>query len=220
MRQRIYQVGLGVDVITVNQMLTNRRSAAKATAISLLASFLILLMKTKRSLEIFQLQSLCHIKNKVEVYKALNALTQRYKSQKFGHVLTNSTEPSRFMWCGIKHLHKDSPEKMNSALTLKCCIFQLADRQTAHPSSLYLPGLQTCEGERQRRKCQKKSNSTTGGLFSKFTTTALLFAEALRDNPEQNKRTYARKDALTYLNDTELSINNRQQARPQSELQT
>jgi hypothetical protein len=39
------------------------------------------------------------------------------------------------LWCGGNHLHKNCPEKENSSSTPKCCNWQLAEGETAHPSN-------------------------------------------------------------------------------------
>jgi hypothetical protein len=70
-------VNLGLNVISIKQMPTTHRSPA--VNISL---YLITLPRMSKSLEIFQLMSLCIIAIRVEAYK-----TQSYNCQQFGQVL-------------------------------------------------------------------------------------------------------------------------------------
>jgi hypothetical protein len=113
-------VSLGFNVVSFKQMTATRRSPPEEYKIINLPLFLVTLLRTAKSQEIFRLPSLCHIAIRVETYRAQNALTQCYNCQQFGHV-----------WANCKHLHKDYPEKGNAASTPTCCNCQLAERDIA-----------------------------------------------------------------------------------------
>jgi hypothetical protein len=110
-------VELGLDVISVKQMSTARRSPAEGTTAINLPLFLITLPRTAKSQDILKLPSLCHIYIKVEVYRSQNALTQSYNCQKFGHVWANRKQSPHCLWCGDSHLHRDCPERQNESST-------------------------------------------------------------------------------------------------------
>jgi hypothetical protein len=76
---------IGIDVFSVRQMSTTRRSPDGSTNITL-SLFLVTLPKNTKSPELFKLSSRCHISIKAEAYKSRNTLTQCYNCQKFGHV--------------------------------------------------------------------------------------------------------------------------------------
>jgi hypothetical protein len=89
-------MNLGLDVLSVKQMTTTRRSSPNETAtIRNLTLFLIILPRTAQSQEIFQLPSLCHISIKVEAYRTQTGLTQCHNCQQFGHVSANCRQPPR-----------------------------------------------------------------------------------------------------------------------------
>jgi hypothetical protein len=54
-------VSLGFDVVSVKQMTATRRSPPEVSKIINLPLFIITLLRTAKSKEIFQLPSLCHI---------------------------------------------------------------------------------------------------------------------------------------------------------------
>jgi hypothetical protein len=113
---------LGVDVVSVKQMTTTRRSPSDESTTRNLPLFLITLARTAKSQDIFNLPSPCHISIKEEAYRTQTGLTQCHNCQPFGHVWANCKQPPpRCLWCGGGHLHKECPEKDNSASTPTCC---------------------------------------------------------------------------------------------------
>jgi hypothetical protein len=77
-------VSLSFDVISVKQMTTNHWSPPEEPKILNLPLFLVTLLRTANSQEIFQLPSLCHNAIKVEAYRAQSALTQCHNCQLSG----------------------------------------------------------------------------------------------------------------------------------------
>jgi hypothetical protein len=114
-------VSLGFDVIRGKQMTTTRRSPSKERKTLNIPLFLVTLPRSAKSQEISRLQSLCHIAIKVEAYRAQSALTQCHNCQQFGHVWANCKQPPRCLWREGGHLHKECPEKENTASTPECC---------------------------------------------------------------------------------------------------
>jgi hypothetical protein len=86
-------VTLGFDVVSVRQMTTTRRSPSEGTTARNLPLFLITIPRTANSQEIFNLNSLCHISIRVEIYRAQSGLTQCHNCQQFGHVWANCRQP-------------------------------------------------------------------------------------------------------------------------------
>jgi hypothetical protein len=127
---------LGFEVISVKQMSSNRRAPPEGGSKSKkLPLFLITLPRNEKSQNIFKLTGLCHISIKVETYRNQNCLTQCHNCQQFGNVWANCNQPSRCMWCGGGHLHKECPEKENSSSTPSCCNWKLAVGEKPHPSN-------------------------------------------------------------------------------------
>jgi hypothetical protein len=91
-------VSLGCDVISVKQLTSTRRLSAEGTSQVNLPLFLITLLRTTKSQEIYKVYGLCHISIKVEAYEAQTGLTQCYNCQKFGHVWANCKQPPRCLW--------------------------------------------------------------------------------------------------------------------------
>jgi hypothetical protein len=116
-------VYLGFEAISVRQMSTARRSPEGATSITL-SLLLVTLPRTTKSQDLFKLSNLCHISIKVVSYKSHNAFTQCYNCQKFGHIWANCKQPAT--WGGM-NLHKDCPEKGNTASTPTSCNRQLPE---------------------------------------------------------------------------------------------
>jgi hypothetical protein len=186
-------VNLGFDVISVKQMTNTRRTPPEGTSTVNLPLFLIILPRTAKSQELFQLTNLCHIAIRVEAQKAQNGLTQCYNCQQFGHVWANCKQPPRCLWCGGGHLHKECPQKGNAASTPTCCNSQLAEGQKAHPSNY-----RGCRHAKEmlRRKSQRtpKTTKTTERVFpTKLTTPGVPVAAALRDRTEDQQQPPARQ---------------------------
>jgi uncharacterized paraquat-inducible protein A len=93
-------VSLGFNVVSVKQMTAICRSPPEESKILNLSLFLVTLPRTARTQKIFRLPSFCHIVNRVEAYRAQNALTQCHNCQQFGHVWSNCKQPSRCLRCG------------------------------------------------------------------------------------------------------------------------
>jgi hypothetical protein len=129
-------VDTGFDIISIKQMSATHQSPAEGTSTVNLPLFLITLLRTSKTQEIFRLRSICHIAIRAEAYKTQTGLTQCYNCQKFGHVWANCKQPLRFMWCGGGHLHKECLEKGNAASIPTCCNYKLVDREEPHPSSI------------------------------------------------------------------------------------
>ncbi|PNF15438.1 hypothetical protein B7P43_G18173, partial [Cryptotermes secundus] len=108
-------VNLGFDVISIKEM-TRRRTPPEGARSINLPLFLVTLLRTEKSQELFRLCNLCPIVIKVEAYKAQSGLTQCYNCQQFSHVWANSKQPPRCWCCGGGHLRKECPEKENSSL--------------------------------------------------------------------------------------------------------
>jgi hypothetical protein len=93
-------VSFGFDVISVKQMTATRASPPEGSKTINLPLFLITLLRTAKSQEIFRLPSLCHIAIRVEAYRAQNGLRQCHNCQQFSHVWTKCKQPTRCLWCG------------------------------------------------------------------------------------------------------------------------
>jgi hypothetical protein len=91
---------LGVDVVSVKQMTTNRRSPSDETTTRNLPLFLKTLPRTAKSHDIFKLPCLCHIFIKVEAYRGQTGLTQCHNCQQFGRVWDNCKQPPPPVVCG------------------------------------------------------------------------------------------------------------------------
>jgi hypothetical protein len=169
-------VDLGLDVISVKQMSSTRRTPDEGP--KFLPLILTTLPRTAKSQEIFKLPSLCHIPIKVEAYRAQNTLTQCYNCQTFGHVWANSKQTPPCMWCGGGHKHKNFPEKGNASSRPKCCNCELVEVESEHPAKY-----RVCSHAREllRAKKSRATPKTAARVFSsKFATPALSFAAALR----------------------------------------
>jgi hypothetical protein len=77
--------------MSVRQLTSNRRSLEGGHI--KLPLFLITLLKTATSTEMFKLTNLCHLIIKVQAYGARNSLTQCFNCQKFGHIAKNCRQP-------------------------------------------------------------------------------------------------------------------------------
>jgi hypothetical protein len=150
--------------------------------------FLITLPRTAKSKDIFKLPSLCHISIKVEVYRAQTGLTQCHNCQPFGHVWANCKQPPppRCLWCVGSHLHKERPEKANSASTPTYCNCRLAEGDKPHPANYR--GCRHDKEELQGRKTQRTPKTTTGRGFSNIITPNVSFAAALRGSGDQQQQ--------------------------------
>jgi hypothetical protein len=174
---------LGFSVMSVRQLTSNRRSPEGDNQ---RLPLFITLQKTAKSTEIFKLTNLCHIINKVEVYRARNNLTQCFNYQKFGHIAGNCRQPPRCMWCDGSHIHKECPETNNLETHIPhCCNYQLKDGERPHPSNYR--GCSHAEEELQRKRMQRPSNR--GQEARKFSPDYVVlgksFAAALRSNPKK-----------------------------------
>jgi predicted Zn-ribbon and HTH transcriptional regulator len=180
-------VDLGFDIINVKQMSAGRRSRSEGSASRILPLLLITLPRTEKSKEIFQLTDLCHIMIRVEAYRAQSGLTQCHNCQQFGHVWANCKQPSRCLWCGGCHLHKECPEKENAASAPACCNCQMAEGEKPHPANCR--GCRHAREELQRRKAQRAPKTATGWVFSSnLTTPGVSFAAALRGSAAQQQQ--------------------------------
>jgi hypothetical protein len=140
--------------------------------------FLVTLLRNTKSSELFKLSSLCHISIKVKAYKSKNTLTHCYNCQQFGSIWANCKQPPRCLWCGGGHLHKDCPEKGNTASTPTCCNCRLAEGEKSHPANYH--GCKHAKEELRKKKPQGTPKTTSGGMFSsKPVTLHLSFAAAL-----------------------------------------
>jgi len=92
---------LGYSVFSVKQMTASRPSPEGGSHTLNLPLFLVTLPKNSKSQEIFQLNSLCHIVDRVEAYRTQNALTQCFSYQKLSYLgklqTTNHLEA-----CGVE----------------------------------------------------------------------------------------------------------------------
>jgi hypothetical protein len=175
-------VDLGFEIISVKQVSTTRRSP-KGTTPTTLPLFLITLPRMTKSQDLFKLSNVCHISIKVESYKSQNALTQCYNCQKFGHVRINCKQPPRCLWCGGSYIHKECPEKGNTASTPTCCNWQLAEGEAVLPANYR--GCKHAKEEIHKRKIQGTPNNTEGRVFSsKFVKSNFSFATAVRDQTD------------------------------------
>jgi hypothetical protein len=142
-------VSMDFDVISVKQMTTTRRNPPpEGTTTAILPLFLITLTRTAKSQEIFRLKNLCYISNKVEAYKAKNGLTQCHNCQQFGQVWAHCRQPPRCLWCGGGNLHKEIPEKGDTASTPACCNCKLAEGEKAHRANYRVAAM-------PKRRCRK-----------------------------------------------------------------
>ena len=179
---------LGFDVVSVKQMTSTRGSPSEERTVRNLPLFLITLSRSDKSQEIFRLTNLCHIAIRVEAYRGQNGLTQCHNCQQFGHVWANCKQPPRCLWCGGGHLHKECPEKGNSASTPVCCNCRLAEGEKPHPANYR--GCKHAREEQQKRKARRTPTTTAGRVFSSTTVTpGVSFAAALRGaTAEQQQR--------------------------------
>jgi hypothetical protein len=154
-------VSLGFNVVSVKQM-SHPSVTSEVPQIINLPLFLVTSPRTAKSQEIFRLLILCHIAIRVEAYRAQNALTQCHNYQQFGYVWANCKQLPRCLWCGVEHLHKDRPERGDTASTPTRCNCQLAEGGKAHPTNY-----RGCRHEHlQKRKSQRTPKTTTGGRSS------------------------------------------------------
>jgi hypothetical protein len=87
----------------------------------------------------------------MEAYKAQNGLTQRFKCQQFRHVWANCRQPSRFLWCGGDHFHKECPDAEKENSTPNCCNCSLKEGERFHPSNY-----RGCS-RAKRRRCGRRT---------------------------------------------------------------
>jgi hypothetical protein len=162
------------------------RSPSEGTTTINIPLFQITLPSTSTSHEIFKLRSRCHITLTVEAYKAQTGLMQCYNWQSFGHVWANCKQPPRCtrMCCGNGHLHKECPEKSNTASIRTCCNCKLVDGEEPRPSNYQ--GCRQAKEETRRRKSRRAPKATTGRvLSSSHTSSGLSFAAVLHSSTEQ-----------------------------------
>jgi hypothetical protein len=58
------------------------------------------------------------------------------------------------MWCGGGHLHKECPEKSNTASVPTCCNCKLVDREEPHTSNYR--GCRSAKEERRKREGRRE----------------------------------------------------------------
>jgi hypothetical protein len=81
-------------------------------------------------------------------------------------------------------LHKECPERENTASTPACCNCHLAEGEKPHPANNR--GCRRAREEMQRRKTQRAPKSTTGRVFSSnLATPGVSFEAALRGSATQ-----------------------------------
>jgi hypothetical protein len=91
------------------------------------------------------------------------------------------------MWCGGGHLHKEWPEKDNTASVPTCCNCKLVDGQESHPSDYR--GCRHAEEDKRKRKSQREPKTTRGRAFSSsHTNPGLSFAALLSSNTRQQQQ--------------------------------
>jgi hypothetical protein len=123
----------------------------------------------------------------VKTYKAQISLMQYYNCQQFGHVWANCKQPPRFMWCGGGHLHKECPEKGNTASIPTCCNCKLVDGEETHSSNYR--GCRHAKEEMRKGKLQRAPKSITGRVFpSSRTTPRLTYMAVLRSNTQKQQQ--------------------------------
>jgi hypothetical protein len=127
--------GLVILGFDVKKMTTTRRSPPEESKTTNLPPFLVTLLRTARSHEIFHLPSLCHIAMRVEAYRGQSDLSQCHNRQQFGNVWANCKQPPRCLWCGGGHLHKECPEKVNAKSIPACCNYKLLEGENPHPAN-------------------------------------------------------------------------------------
>jgi hypothetical protein len=88
------------------------------------------------------------------------------------------------MWYGGGHLHKECPEKANTASTPPCCNCKLTEGEKPHPSNYrgYSHGKE--EIRRRRSQIQKKTNIWKGLLFEPHHAWAILRCSGEEDRRE------------------------------------
>jgi hypothetical protein len=117
-------------VRNVRQMITTRQQAERGRQTQALPLFLVTLEQEEKSQQIFKLTHLNHIITQVETYRARTGLTQCYNCQQFGHAWANCKQPTRCLWCGGGHRHKECPEKDNESSSPSCWNCKLAVGKT------------------------------------------------------------------------------------------
>jgi hypothetical protein len=168
-------------------MSTTRRSLAEGTTTVNIPLFVITLRRTSKSLGIFKLTRLCRIAIRIEAYKAQTGLTQCYDCQQFGHVWANCKQPPRCMCCRDGHLHKESPEKGNTASIPTCCNCKSVDGEEPNPSNYR--GCTHTKDEMRKRMSQRTPKTKIGTVFSSsHTTSGLSFAAVQRSNTQQQQQ--------------------------------
>jgi hypothetical protein len=128
--------------------------------------FPIILPRTAKSQEIFNLKCLCHISMRVETYMAQSGLKQCHNCQQYGHVWANCRPPPRCMWCRGGHLLKECPEKKNASSTPVCYNCQLVEGQKPHAANYR--GSRHAKEELQKKKVQRTPKPTTGRVSSQI----------------------------------------------------
>jgi hypothetical protein len=110
-------------------------------------------------------------------------------------------------------LHVDCPEKENTSSAPTCCNCQLAEGETARPSTVGAGGM-------QKKRCKKGSPKGHPRLqMEGFAIPTLPFAVALRGNSEPEKRPHLRQDSVAGLIDPETSKKEQKQEKGQSGIQ-
>jgi hypothetical protein len=104
-------MSLGLDIISIKQMATNRRSSAEGTTTLTLSFFPITLLRAAKSL--FTSNCPCNIAMKDEAYKAKNVTTAE-GSATSGQIASNLPVACAV---GGNRLHNECPEKGNPSST-------------------------------------------------------------------------------------------------------
>jgi hypothetical protein len=137
----------------------------------------------------WRVTSLSNIAIRAEAYRAQNGLTQCCKCQKFGHNWANCKQPPPCtrMRCGDRRLHKECPEKSNTASIPTCCNWELVNGEEPHPSNYR--GCTHAKEERRKRRSQTAPVTTTGRAFSSsHNNPGLSSVAVLRSNTRQEKQ--------------------------------
>jgi hypothetical protein len=162
-------------------MSTFRPSPEEGTTTVNIPLFLATVPRASRFHEIFKVTNLCHIAIRVDAYKAQTGVIHCYNCQQFGHVWANCKQPLLCVRCGGGHLHKECPEKGNTASIPTCYNCKLVEREESHPSNYR--GCRHVEEEMWKRKSQRAPQTATGRAFSSnHTTPGLSIAAMLCSN--------------------------------------
>jgi hypothetical protein len=166
-------------------MMSTRTAPNGQTHVESLPLFFFTLTRNIKSQEIFKLNILNHI-IKVVSYRTQTGLRQCHNCQNFGHIGANCKQPSRCLWCGGGHLHRECSEMTNTESTSICCNCTLVDGEKPHPASYR--GCSHAKGELQRRRAQRAPKGPSGRtFFSKFTSPEQFYTAALLQDTQHQQ---------------------------------